>query len=145
MTAYTLLRAPDSRRTGRAAGARFAQEVAVVAHVVLLAPRADLTPDQRENVVAALERAAREIPSVRRVRIGKRIRHEAAYEQLAVPDFSFAAIFEFDDLAGLRAYLAHPAHADLGARFYDSFAAAVACDYEMAGVAGARGWFDPEM
>jgi hypothetical protein len=121
---------------------RSAQEVAVVAHVVLLAPRADLTPDQRQNVIAALERAAREIPSVRRVWIGRRIRHGVAYEQRAIPDFPVAAIFEFDDLAGLQAYLAHPAHADLGARFYDSFSAALACDYEMDGVAGARRWFD---
>lgn len=117
----------------------------MVAHIVLLAPRADLTADQRDGIVAALERAARDIPSVRRVRIGRRLRHGAAYEQLATPDFPFAAIFEFDDLAGLREYLAHPAHADLGARFYDSLSAALACDYELDGVAGARGWFDARM
>jgi Stress responsive A/B Barrel Domain len=112
----------------------------VVAHVVLLAPRPDLAADRRDHVISALERAAREIPSVRRVRIGRRIRHGAAYEQLVTRDFAFAAIFEFDDLAGLQDYLAHPAHADLAARFYDSFSAAVACDYEMDGVAAARGW-----
>ncbi len=117
----------------------------MVAHVVLLAPRPDLTPDQREKVIAALERAASRIPSVRRVHVGRRIRHGAAYERLPIPDFPFAAIFEFDDLAGLQSYLAHPAHADLGARFYDSFSAALACDYEMDGVAGARAWFDPAM
>ncbi len=115
----------------------------MVAHVVLLAPRPDLTPNEREDVMKALERAAREIPSVRRVRIGRRVQHGAAYERLATADFSLAAIFEFDDLAGLREYLAHPAHGDLGARFYDSFAAALACDYEMGEVDAARRWFAP--
>ncbi len=117
----------------------------MVAHVVLLAPRPDLTAGQRDAVIAALERAAREIPSVRRVRVGKRILHGASYERRMPVDFPFAAIFEFDDVAGLQAYLAHPAHEDLGARFYDSLSAALACDYEMDGVAGARGWFDPPM
>ncbi len=113
----------------------------MVAHVVLLAPRPDLTAAQRDAVMSALERAAREIPSVRRVSVGRRIRHGAAYEAGAAVDFAFAAIFEFDDLAGLQAYLAHPAHEDLGARFYDSLSAGLACDYEMAGPAEARDWF----
>ncbi len=113
----------------------------MVAHVVLLRPRPDLTAAERENVVVALERAARQIPSVRRVRVGRRVRHGAAYEKLS-PDFPFAAIFEFDDLAGLQAYLAAPGHDDLGARFYDSFAAALAIDYEMDGVETARAWLD---
>lgn len=117
----------------------------MVAHVVLLAPRADLSADERDAVIAALERAAREIPSVRRVRLGRRIRHGAPYEASVPQDFPFAAIFEFDDLAGLQAYLAHPAHADLGARFYDSLSGALACDYEMDGAAGVRGWFAAPM
>ncbi len=114
----------------------------MLAHVVLLAPRPDLTPDQRKKVFAALDRAASEIASVRRVRIGRRVRHGASYENMGAADFPFAAIFEFDDLAGLQTYLAHPAHTELGARFYDSFSAALAADYEMDAVAGARGWFD---
>jgi hypothetical protein len=117
----------------------------MVVHVVLLAPRADLTADGRDAVMAALERAARDIPSVRRVRVGRRIRHGSDYERRMPVDFPFAAIFEFDDLAGLQAYLAHPAHEDLGARFDDSFSAALAYDYEMDGVAGARRWFDRVM
>lgn len=113
----------------------------MIAHVVLLAPRPDLTAARRDAFIAALERAAREIPSVRRVRVGRRIRHGAAYEAGMAVDLPFAAIFEFDDLAGLQAYLTHPAHQDLGARFYDSLSAALAYDYEMDGVARARDWF----
>jgi hypothetical protein len=55
-------------------------------------------------------------------------------------DFAFCAIFQFDDLSGLQAYLEHPAHADLGARFYDSLAARLAYDYEMGDVRLARQW-----
>ena len=45
------------------------------------------------------------------------------------------------DLAGLQAYLAHPAHDDLGARFSDSLASALVCDFEMDSVEGVRDWF----
>ena len=112
----------------------------MVAHVVLMAPRPDLTRVQQDEVISALERAARDIPSVRRVRVGRRIRHGQAYEELVAVDYPIALIFEFDDLEGLRAYLQHPAHEDLGARFYDSLAAALALDYEMAEVGAVRGW-----
>jgi hypothetical protein len=115
----------------------------MVAHVVLLAPRPDLTPDQRDAFLRALERAAREIPSVRRARVGKRVLHGPAYEARMAVDFPFAAIFEFDDLAGLQAYLAHPAHEDLGARFYDSLSAALAYDYQMDDAGRAGDWFRP--
>lgn len=113
----------------------------MVAHIVLLAPRPDLTAAQRDAIISALERAARDIPSVRRVRVGRRIRHGAAYERGMAVDLPFVAIFEFDDLAGLQDYLAHPAHRDLGERFYDSLAAALAYDYEMDGATGVRDWF----
>ncbi len=113
----------------------------MIAHVVLLAPRPDLTTAERDAVLSALERAARHIPSVRRVRVGRRVLHGAGYEQNMAVGFPFAAIFEFDDLAGLQAYLTHPAHADLGARFSDSLASALVCDYEMDGIEGVRGWF----
>ncbi len=117
----------------------------MVAHLVLLAPRAGLTAVERDAVVSALEDAARAIPSVRRVQVGRRVRHGAAYEARMAVDFPLAAIFEFDDLAGLQAYLAHPAHDALGARFYDLFSAALAYDFELGGVAGVRDWLGREM
>jgi hypothetical protein len=112
----------------------------MVAHVVLLTPRPDLTAEQRESLVASLERATREIPSVRRVLVGRRVRHGPVYEEQMAVDLAFCAIFEFDDLAGLQAYLAHPAHQELGARFYDSLAAALAYDYEVGDPGRAREW-----
>ena len=88
-----------------------------------------------------LERAARYIPSVRSVRVGRRVLHGPGYERDMSVGFPFAAIFEFDDLADLQAYLAHPAHEDLGARFSDSLASALVCDFEMDSVEGVRDWF----
>ena len=38
---------------------------------------------------------------------------------------------EFDDVAGLSAYLAHPKHAAIGSHFMQAAEAALAYDYEM--------------
>ena len=39
-----------------------------------------------------------------------RVLHGRAYESLMHVDYQYAAVLEFDDSAGLRAYLEHPAH-----------------------------------
>ena len=112
----------------------------MIAHVVLLSPQPNLTPDQMERLVASLERAAHDIPSVRKVQVGRRLRLGHGYEDLGTTHFGYCAIFEFDDVEGLEAYLRHPAHQELGARFYDSLAAGLACDYEMGEPSRAREW-----
>jgi hypothetical protein len=81
---------------------------------------------------AALEAAATQIPSVRRFHVGTRTKHGAAYEPLMREDFPFAAIIEFDDLAGLKEYLRHPQHERLGMLFYQLQEIALAYDYETA-------------
>ena len=63
--------------------------------------------------------------------------HGRAYEQLMRVDYEYAALLEFDDLDGLNAYLAHPAHEALAARFFESFDEALMYDYELAEGAGA--------
>jgi hypothetical protein len=103
----------------------------MVTHVVLFRPRPDLTDRDRRIFVAALERALCEIPSIRRANIGRRVRHGQAYESAMVEDLEYGAVLEFDDLAGLRTYLEHPAHIELGERFNKSIAAACVYDYEM--------------
>lgn len=80
---------------------------------------------------AALNAAAEQIPTVRRFHVGARVMHGAAYEALMPHDFPFAAVIEFDDLAGLQAYLRHPAHERLGELFYKLQEAALAYDYEV--------------
>jgi hypothetical protein len=104
----------------------------VIAHIILFAPRSDLSPAQREEVLSAFSRATTAAPTVRNVRIGRRILHGLpGYEQLMRTDFEYAAIVEFDDVAGLEEYLRHPAHAAAGRHFAESAAAALAYDYAL--------------
>jgi stress responsive alpha/beta barrel protein len=100
-------------------------------HVVLMKPRPDLGSSDRAAFVRMFKRAVREIPTVRDVRVGKRVVHGAGYEP-GMPDAAdYIAIIGFEDVAGLQTYLRHPAHADLGARFGQSFSSAWVYDFEM--------------
>jgi len=113
----------------------------MIAHVILFQPRPDLTPQQRDAVLSALSSAARGAPSVRNCRVGRRIKHGLpGYEQAMRQDFEFAAIIEFDDEAGLREYLKHPAHVAIGEHFSAAAAAALAYDYELVSLEEARTW-----
>ena len=77
----------------------------------------------------ALSAAAREIPTVQRFQVGARVTHGAAYEKQMPHDFPFAAIIQFDDLAGLQAYLRHRVHERLAGLFYALQEAALVYDY----------------
>ena len=106
----------------------------MVVHIVLFRPRSGISDSDRAAMFDALNAAARNIPTVRRFHIGDRITHGAAYESLMAQDFPYAAIIEFDDLAGLQAYLQHPQHEELGQLFYKLQEAAMAYDYEVRAV-----------
>jgi hypothetical protein len=106
----------------------------MVLHVVLMKPRGDLSAVDRQALADAFERAVRTIPTVRSVRVGRRVRHGAGYEAAAPDAADHAAIIEFDDVAGLQAYLGHPAHEDLGARFQQSLSSALVFDFEAGGL-----------
>ena len=81
----------------------------MIAHLVLFTPRPDLSPAARRSLLESLVEASGDIPSIRRFRVGRRTRHGLpGYEQTMRDDYEFAAIVEFDDSAGLKAYLAHP-------------------------------------
>ena len=105
----------------------------MVSHVVLMTPRPNLAAADRRALIDAFDRAIREIPTVKDVRIGRRVTHGAGYEQSA-PEMSYLAVIDFDDLAGLQTYLRHPAHLDLGARFGQSLSTALVYDFEVGGV-----------
>ena len=101
-------------------------------HVVLLRPRRDLTAIDRTAILDGLTSSASGIPSVRRLRIGRRVRHgREGYEQTMTADYEYTVIIEFDDLDGLISYLTHPLHAALGEHFTSSSSAALAYDYEI--------------
>src|SRR6478736_7563198 len=93
--------------TGSAAGGgrQPTRDPPVISHVVLIKPRADLTSEESRAFVAAFERAILEIPTVRAVRIGHRIRHGAAYESLGPDMADYIAVIDFENLDGLQAYL----------------------------------------
>ena len=105
----------------------------MVTHLVLMKPRADLSPADRQAFLDAFDRAMREIPTVRAVRIGRRVVHGAGYEKSA-PDMDFVAEIDFDDLPGLQTYLQHPAHRDLGALFGQVLSGALVYDLAVGGI-----------
>ena len=104
----------------------------MIAHIILFEPRPDLPDRARGEILRAFTTAAAAAPSVRSVRIGRRVRHGLpGYEQGAQPDYEYAAILEFDDVEGLKQYLQHPAHAAAGKHFTASSASALAYDYAL--------------
>ena len=104
----------------------------MIAHIVLLQPRADLTAAQRQHALDTLARAAADVPEIRRFRMGRRVKHGLpGYEQLMPQDFEFALIIEVDDVAALTRYLQAPAHAALGDLFYRATSSALAYDYAL--------------
>jgi stress responsive alpha/beta barrel protein len=104
----------------------------MIVHVVLFTPRADLADADRAALVGALEMASKNIPSIKRLRVGKRVKHALpGYEQMMRDDYEYAVIIEFDDVEGLKSYLQHPAHAAAGQHFTASASKALAYDYEV--------------
>jgi hypothetical protein len=104
----------------------------MIAHVVLFSPKAELSDAERGALLDALVAAAGNIPSIRRFRVGKRVKHGLpGYEQMMRDDYEFAAIIEFDDLNGLKSYLGHSSHTVIGRHFTVSAARSMAYDYEL--------------
>jgi hypothetical protein len=103
----------------------------VLLHVVLFRPRPGLSADGRRGLVDALALTLKEVSSIRRVRIGRRVTHGRPYEHLMRQDYQYAAVLEFDDLAGLKAYLEHPAHDTLAVRFFAVVEEALMYDFEV--------------
>ena len=103
-----------------------------VVHLVLFRPRPDRTVDDQDALFDAMGVAAREIPTVRGFRIGQHLANPPQYRLSGFPPFPWSALLEFDDEDGLRAYLAHPLHVDLGARFNAAAEAALIYDYAIA-------------
>ena len=103
----------------------------MIAHLVLFRPRPGLSDDDRRGLADALVAALETIPSIRRSRVGRRVTHGRPYESLMRVDYTYAALLEFDDLAGLAAYLAHPAHDALASRFFATFEEALMYDFDL--------------
>jgi hypothetical protein len=104
----------------------------VIGHLVLYEFRSDVPPEGRERLAAALEHALTSVPTVRAARLGRRTSVGAGYESKMPDGFSYFALLEFEDTDGLRVYLEHPAHAGLGALFWELSARTLVLDYELA-------------
>jgi hypothetical protein len=103
----------------------------VIAHLVLLQPKPELTDAQRAEALDTIRTSAANLPDVRRLLLGRRIKHGLpGYEQLMPQDFEFALMVEVDDVDALKRYLKAPAHEALAHLFYTATAAALAYDYE---------------
>lgn len=103
----------------------------MIAHLVLFRPRPDLTDSARQELAGAFTTALREIPSIRRAHIGKRIVHGRGYEASMHKDYAYSALLEFESVEHLRAYLEHPAHAQLGKHFWSALEDILVYDFEL--------------
>jgi hypothetical protein len=91
----------------------------VTAHIVLFQPKATVNEADRASFAGSLQRACREISSVRRAVVGRAADVDAGYARsFGDGGFEFAAVFEFDDRDGLVEYLQHPIHKELGRLFW---------------------------
>ena len=102
----------------------------MLTHVVLFRPRPGLSADDAARLVSAIERAARDIPAVRRFEVGRQTASPPPYVTGPPPDLPYVAMVWVDDRAALDAYLAHPAHQALGAAFQAALGAALIFDFE---------------
>jgi hypothetical protein len=103
----------------------------VIAHVVLFTPLSSLGPADRQGVIEALEAACRDIPQIRRARVGRRRVLGYNYDEASPTSYEFALVLEFDSLEDLDAYLRHPSHTALGRLFHTSTERALAHDFEI--------------
>lgn len=104
----------------------------MLVHLVLFKPRPGLDAAGRQRLASSLSDAIRQIPSVRRARVGRRVTHGRPYEHLMRVDYTYVGMLEFDDIDGLKAYLEHPAHEQLAIRFFEAFEEALMYDYDVA-------------
>ena len=103
----------------------------MITHIVFFKPRAGVLPQERADLMDTLRTALRAIPSIRRARVGRRVTVGRPYEQLMPVKYEFAAMLEFEDVAGLKAYLEHPAHEALAAQFFKVVDEALMYDFEL--------------
>ena len=103
----------------------------MIAHIVLFRLRPEVSLEERHALIGAWATALKNIPVIRRARVGQRVRVGRSYESLTRLDFPFAAVLEFDDLDGLRTYLDHPAHEAMATRLFALIADTLIYDFDI--------------
>ena len=103
----------------------------MIAHVLLFRLRGDLDSAARAQLADAFAAALRDVPALRRARVGTRVIIGRPYDQLMRVDYPYAAVLEFDDEAGLRAYLERPAHEPLAKQFFAAVEETLVYDFDL--------------
>ena len=103
----------------------------MIAHVVMFRPPASLSHAEREGLLDAMTHAFSSIDAIARVRVGRRKLIGRGYEGLMTEHMEWLAVLEFANEADLRTYLDHPAHVDIGKRFFQTAEAALVYDFEV--------------
>ncbi len=102
----------------------------MIAHIVLFEPKPTMSATDRRTFVEALGRTLRQIPAVRRARVGRAVA-PATGGEAATPPYRYAAILEFDSRGDLDRYLEAPAHKGLATAFWTACALTVILDVEL--------------
>ena len=105
----------------------------LIAHVVLFRLRPEVPASDRQALMDAFATALRDIPTIRRAQVGRRVLTGRSYEQMMRTDFPYMVILEFDDISSVKAYLDHAAHKEVSARFFETVAESLIYDFEIEG------------
>jgi hypothetical protein len=108
----------------------------MILRIVLFQLRAEVSDYDSRLLLSSITGAVKSVSGLLSFNVGRRIEGDSAYTlgQAAGPPmapFDYAAVFQFANTAALKAYLGHPAQADIRARFAAVASAAITCDYEM--------------
>lgn len=102
----------------------------MISHIVLFRPKRTLSTADRQALIDALRDAVSGIPAIKRTSVGKRVLlNRPGYETQMAEHFEYSAVLDFESEADLRAYLDHPAHANLGTLLFTSAEAVLAYDF----------------
>ena len=92
----------------------------MIAHIVLFNPKPGVSESEIRSFARIIQDACRHIGAIQRSHVGRRIDIDAGYARsFGEKTYQFAAIFEFEDSAGLKEYLKHPLHKQVGRLFWE--------------------------
>ncbi len=105
----------------------------MIAHLVLFNPKTDVSRADLRSFAKTISDACRQVDAIQRSRVGRRTEFDAGYPRsFGETTYQYVAILEFADGAGLKAYLQHPLHKQLGKLFWELCESTVVVEAAMA-------------
>ena len=95
----------------------------MVDHLVLFAAREDASPEDIEDLLSSLRGLKDEIPSVVDLSVGEDLSGRAG-------EYTHGLAVRFEDVAGLKEYLGHPAHLAVVEKLDAHTTGRIVADYE---------------